>query len=431
MGGPGKVFDPATLESLTIEHQTLASETLALSHVAHPSSAETIAQFDRYVIGNYRRFPVCLVRGEGSWVWDSEGNRYLDFFPGWGCNLLGHCPPRVVEAVREQVGQLIHVPNTWYMEAQGAFAQALSERSSGGQCFFCNSGAEANEAAIKLARAHGRAAGRFKVITMEHGFHGRTYAALSATAQPKYHEGFEPLVPGFTYVPYNDLDAVEAALDDQTAAILVEPIQGEGGIHVPADDYLPGLRQLCDERGALLMLDEVQTGLGRTGTWFAYQQSGIEPDVLTCAKALAGGLACGVLIARREVAAVLKPGMHASTFGGNPIACRAGRAAIETIEEEGLLERGRALGERFRAHLERLRGESPGLIREVRVRGAMIGVELDRDATPVVAGCLRRRLLVNATHGTVVRLLPALNLADEQVDVGCTTLAEVLRELAA
>jgi acetylornithine/N-succinyldiaminopimelate aminotransferase len=403
----------------------------ALSQVAQPSSAETIAQFDRYVIGNYRRYPVCLVRGEGSWIWDAEGNRYLDFFPGWGCNLLGHCPPRVVEAVREQVGQLIHVPNTWYMEAQGAFAQALSERSFGGQCFFCNSGAEANEAAIKLARAHGHAAGRYKVVTMEHGFHGRTYAALTATAQPKYHAGFEPMVPGFSYVPYNDLDAVEAALDDQTAAVLVEPIQGEGGINIPADDYLPGLRSLCDERGVLLMLDEVQTGLGRTGTWFAYQQSGIEPDVLTCAKALAGGLACGVMIARPEVAATLQPGMHASTFGGNPIACRAGLAAVETIEEEGLLARGRAVGERFRGHFERLRDEMPGLIREIRVRGAMIGVELAVEATPVVTGCLQRRLLVNATHGNVIRLLPALNLSDEQIDEGCAILAEVLRGLAA
>lgn len=402
-----------------------------MSHAAQAGSAETIALFDRYVIPNYRRYPVCLVRGEGSWIWDAEGNRYLDFFPGWGCNLLGHCPPRVVEAVREQVGQLIHVPNTWYMEAQGQFAQALSERSFGGQCFFCNSGAEANEAAIKLARAYGQAKGRYKIITMEHGFHGRTYAAMTATAQPKYHAGFEPLVPGFTYVPYNDLEAVAAALDDETAAVLVEPIQGEGGINVPAADYLPGLRRLCDERGALLMLDEVQTGLGRTGTWFAYQHAGIEPDVLTCAKALAGGVAAGVLMAKPEIAAVLQPGMHASTFGGNPIACRAGLAAIETIEAEGLLERGRAVGERFRRHLRAMQEERPGLIRDIRVLGAMIGTELATDAAPVVAGCLERRLLVNATHGTVVRLLPALNINDEQIDEGCAVLADVLRRLPA
>jgi predicted acetylornithine/succinylornithine family transaminase len=398
-----------------------------LAQVACQSSAETIAQFRRYVIPNYRRYPVCLVRGEGSWIWDAEGNRYLDFFPGWGCNLLGHCPPRIVEAVREQVGQLIHVPNTWYMEAQGAFAQALSERSFGGQSFFCNSGAEANEAAIKLARAHGHAAGRYKIVSMENGFHGRTYAALSATAQPKYHAGFEPMVPGFEYIPYDDLEAVSAALDPKTAAVIVEPIQGEGGVNVPRPEYLRGLRSLCDERGVLLILDEVQTGLGRTGEWFAYQHARITPDILTCAKALAGGIAAGVMMAKTEVAATLQPGMHASTFGGNPIACRAGLAAIETIEQDGLLERGRMIGERFRAHFEQIRDDRPDLVREIRIAGVMVGLDLTIDPTPVVSECLERRLLINATHGHVIRLLPALNLGDEQIDEGCAILADVLK----
>lgn len=393
------------------------------------SSAQTIAQFERYVIPNYKRYPVCLVRGEGSQVWDAEGNRYLDFFPGWGCNLIGHCPPRLVEAVREQVGLLIHVPNTWFMEAQGQFAEALSERSFGGQCFFCNSGAEANEAAIKLARAVGHASGRTKIVTMHGGFHGRTYAALTATAQPKYHVGFEPLVPGFEYIPYNDLEAARAAIDDHTAAVLVEPIQGEGGIQIPAPEFLPGLRRLCDQRGALLMLDEVQTGMGRTGNWFAYQHAGIEPDVLTCAKALSGGVACGVLIARPEFAAALKPGMHASTFGGNPIACRAGLAAIETIEAEGLLERATQIGDRFLTHFERLRADRPSLVREIRIRGAMIGLDLTTDAAPVVAGCLDQRLLVNATHGHVLRLLPALTISEAEIDEGCEILLNVLRAL--
>jgi predicted acetylornithine/succinylornithine family transaminase len=400
-----------------------------LSEIATTSSADVIAQFDRYVIGNYRRYPVCLVRGEGSWVWDAEGRRYLDFFPGWGCNLLGHCPPRVVEAVRDQVGQLIHVPNTWYMEAQGSFAQALSERSFGGQCFFCNSGAEANEAAIKLARAHGHAQGRTKIVTTLGGFHGRTYAALTATAQPKYHAGFEPMVPGFAYVPFNDLAAAAEAIDGHTAAFLVEPIQGEGGINVPSGDYLSGLRKLCDERGALLILDEVQTGMGRTGHWFAYQHTSITPDVLTCAKALAGGVAAGVMMARPEVAASLQPGMHASTFGGNPIACRAGLATIETIDEEGLLERGKAIGDRFRAHALSWRRARPDVVQDVRVVGAMIGVELAVDATLVVAECLKRGLLINATHGTVVRLLPALTITDELIDEGCALIGEVLRDL--
>jgi predicted acetylornithine/succinylornithine family transaminase len=381
-----------------------------LAHVAQQSSAEIIAQFDHYVVPNYRRYPVCLVRGEGSFVWDAEGNRYLDFFPGWGCNLLGHCPPAVVEAVREQVGQLIHVPNTWYMEAQGAFAQALSERSFGGQCFFCNSGAEANEAAIKLARAHGAPSGRFEIITALGGFHGRTYAALSATAQPKYHAGFEPMVPGFVYVPFDDLEATDQAIKTRTAAVLVEPIQGEGGIKIPSAGYLTGLRKLCDKNGVLLILDEVQTGMGRTGEWFGYQQAGVVPDILTCAKALAGGLAAGVMIAKPEIASIFRPGMHASTFGGNPIACRAGLATVETIERGGLLERARAIGERFRGHFEAIRAQRPELVRDIRVLGTMIGLELVVDASDVVSACLERRLLVNATHGTVIRLLPALTI---------------------
>ena len=372
---------------------------LSHSQTVRADSASTIAQFDRYVIPNYRRFPVCLVRGEGSWVWDADGNRYLDFFPGWGCNLLGHCPARVVAAVRDQVGRLIHVPNTWYMEPQGSLAEELSERSFGGQSFFCNSGAEANEAAIKLARAHGKAQGRFKIVTMEGGFHGRTFGALSATAQPKYHAGFEPMVPGFVYVPFDDLAATAAAVDNQTAAIMVEPVQGEGGINIPAPDFLAGLRRLCDERGVLLILDEVQTGMGRTGKWFAYQHSEIVPDILTCAKALAGGIAAGVMMARPEVAKTFVPGMHASTFGGNPIACRAASAVIETIESDGLLERAGQIGSRFLSHFEHLRAEIPELIQAIRVLGVMIGVDLPFDATGVVAKCMERKLLINATHG--------------------------------
>jgi acetylornithine/N-succinyldiaminopimelate aminotransferase len=390
------------------------------------SSAQVIELFGQCVIGNYTRYPVCLVRGEGSYVWDAEGNRYLDFFPGWGCDLLGHCPPRVVEAVRDQVGRLIHVPNTWYTEAQGLLAKELSERTGcGGQCFFCNSGAEAVEAAIKLARLNGKP-GRYKIVTMMNSFHGRTLGALSATGQPKYHHGLEPLLAGFSYVPFGDLDAVARMIDAETCAILVEPIQGEGGINLPPDGYLEGLRELADRHKLMLIFDEVQSGMGRTGRWYAHQHWNVRPDAITLAKALAGGVACGGLIARTEFAEKLRPGTHAATFGGNPIACRAALATIETIEADGLLARAEQIGERFRQRLESLRTRCP-TVREVRVKGAMIGVELSADGAPVVDQCLRRRLLVNCTHGTVIRLLPALTLADGQLDEGCAILEDVLR----
>jgi predicted acetylornithine/succinylornithine family transaminase len=381
--------------------------------------------YQRYVIGNYTRYPVCLVRGEGSYVWDDEGNRYLDLFPGWGCDLLGHCPPRVVAAVREQVGKLIHVPNTWYTEPQGYLAQALGERTGwGGQCFFCNSGTEAVEAAIKLARLHGKP-GRYKIVSMLNGFHGRTLGALSATGQPKYHQGLEPLLAGFSYAPFGDLDAAAKLIDGETCAILVEPIQGEGGINLPPPGYLEGLRELADRHRLLLIFDEVQAGMGRTGRWFAHQHWGVQPDAITLAKALAGGVAAGGLIARPEAAEKLRPGTHAATFGGNPLACVAALATIETIEQDGLLERAVQIGERFRQRFEALRARCP-LIQEVRVQGAMIGIELRADGAPVVRACLERRLLINCTHTTVLRLLPALTLTDAELDAGCDILEEVI-----
>jgi predicted acetylornithine/succinylornithine family transaminase len=391
-------------------------------------SPETAALFEKYVIPNYRRFPVALVRGEGSWVWDDAGNRYLDFFPGWGCNLLGHCPPAVVAAVQEQVARLIHVPNTWHTEPQGRWAQLLSERSFGGQAFFCNSGAEANEAAIKLARLH-TPPERHKVITFTGGFHGRTYGATSATAQPKYHEGIGPLLPGFIYAPFGDLDAVRQLVDGQTAAILVEPIQGEGGIRIPPPEFLPGLRAIADEHALVLIFDEVQAGCGRTGQWFSYQHFGAEPDVMTLAKSLCGGLAGAAMLARRHVAASLKPGLHAATFGGNPIAARAGIATIEAIEQGGLLDRAARLGRLFRELLEPLKDELPH-VREVRQCGLMIGVELASDATPLVERCMERGLLINVTQGNVVRLLPAMTLSEDQAREGCAILAQALRDFS-
>jgi len=394
---------------------------------AKTSSAETIALFDQYVIGNYRRYPICLVRGEGSRVWDAEGNSYLDLFPGWGCNILGYSPERVVSAVQQQAAQLIHVPNTWYTRAQGEFAEAICTRSFG-KAFFCNSGAESIEAAVKLARL-ATAKEKYKIITFENGFHGRTFAAVTATAQPKYHDGFGPLVAGFTYAPHNDLEAVRRLVDDETAAILIEPVQGEGGINIPAPGFLEGLRQICDEHDMLLIFDEVQTCMGRTGFWFGYQTFGVQPDILTMAKGIAGGVACGALIAKEEIAPALRPGIHASTFGGNPLAMSAGLATIQTIEAENLLESSKMMSERFRQHFQQLQQELP-IIEEVRVCGMMIGLELNIEAAPAVKKCLDRGLLINATHDTVLRLLPALNVTSEDVEEGCQILSAVLREMA-
>ena len=393
------------------------------------NSSDTVELFKKYVIPNYTRYPVNLVRGEGSLVWDSEDNRYLDLFPGWGCNLLGHCPPKVVQAVQDQVAKLIHVPNTWHMEVQGLWAKELSERSFGGQAFFCNSGTEANEAAIKLARLH-TPKQRYKIITFEGGFHGRTLGSLTATAQPKYHEGLGPLVAGFNYAPYGDLEAVEKLIDEETCAIMVEPIQGEGGIRIPPEGFLPGLRKLADDNGLVLIFDEVQTGCGRTGNWFAYQHFGVTPDVMTLAKAVCGGIAGGAMLTTPEIAPSLRPGMHAATFGGNPIAAAAGIATLQAMEEDNLLANAKQLGDFFRTRFEQLKQDC-NIIQEVRVLGVMVGIELTVDGAPVVQKCLERKLLTNCTQGRVIRLLPAMNLTMEQAQEGCDILEDVLKTVAA
>ncbi|MEK7852497.1 MAG: aspartate aminotransferase family protein, partial [Planctomycetota bacterium] len=300
--------------------------------------------YDRYVIPNYTRNPILLTKGNGVDVWDAEGKRYLDLFSGWAVSLLGHCHPNVVAAIQKQAALLQHAPNIYYTEPQGLLAKHISERSFGGQSFFCNSGAEANEAAIKLARIHNSASGRFKIITFSDSFHGRTIATVTATAQPKYHKGFAPLVEGFSYVPFNDLEALKKEVDDGTCAIMLETIQGEGGINIAGKDFLQSIRKLCDEKRLLLILDEVQCGMGRTGKYFAYQHFGIEPDIMTLAKALGGGVAIGAMTAKKEIAKSLIPGSHASTFGGNPLACAAGVAVFETLESEKLLDNVEKMG---------------------------------------------------------------------------------------
>ncbi len=396
--------------------------------MASLSSLDTIELFDQYVIPNYTRYPVSLAEGTGSWVTDAEGRRFLDLFPGWGCNILGYSPPAVVEAIQDQAARLIHVPNTWFIEQQGRFAEFLCSRSFG-KAFFCNSGAEANEAAIKLARLHGSSKERYRIITFERGFHGRTLGALTATAQPKYHEGLGPLMAGFRYAPMDDLDAVRELVDNETCAIMIEPVQGEGGVRIPEDGFLQGLRDICDDNDLLLIFDEVQTGMGRTGTWFGYQQTGVTPDVITMAKGLAGGVACGAMIAQEEIAGDLRPGMHASTFGGNSLAMAAGLATGTVIEEENLLQYVTDNADHVRERLTKLQAEL-AIIREVRVCGMMIGIDLSIPAGPAVGMCMERGVLINATQDTVVRLLPALNIAREDLDRGLDVVTEVLNQMA-
>ena len=393
-----------------------------------PATQAVIDTFDRYVVPNYRRFPVCLVKGEGSRVWDAEGTVYLDLFPGWGCNLLGHCPEPVVKAVQEQVASLIHVPNTWYIEAQGRWAQLLSERSFGGKAFFCNSGTEANEAAIKLVRLRSNGT-RHKIITFQGGFHGRTLGSVSATAQPKYHEGLGPIVAGFQYAPHGDLAAVEELIDDQTGGIMIEPILGEGGVVPAPEGFLQGLREIANRHDLLLVFDEVQCGCGRTGTWFGYQHFGVTPDVMTLAKSLCAGVAGGALLTTSELAVHLRPGMHAATFGGNPLAARAGIAAIEMIEQQGLLANVERVANVFRTRLEELQARCEAVV-AVRVLGMMIGVQLAFDGADVVQRAMQRRLLINCTQGNVIRLLPAMTLTEAEAHEGCDILCETILEAA-
>lgn len=388
---------------------------------------ETIDLFKKYVIANYGRLPRVMVKGEGCYMWDADGKKVLDMFPGWAVSGIGHCHPKVVEAIRKQAGELIHVDNTFYSVPQGRLAQMLSERGFGGKCFFCNSGAEANEGALKLARLYTSKAKKYKFITCEGSFHGRTFAAVTATAQPKYHEGFLPLLPGFIYIPFNDVSALQAAFTDEVAAVLVEPIQGEGGINVATPEFLRAIRRLCDEKGAVMILDEVQTGMGRTGKWFGYQHFDVEPDILTMAKALGGGVAIGGMMAREEIAACLVPGKHASTFGGNCLACAAGIATVEAIEEENLLQRAVEMGQYAQDRLRALKDKYP-VIDHIRGIGLMIGIQLTRPGAQIVAKCLEKGLRINCTHDTVIRFMPAMIVTKEQIDEAVDIFESVLAE---
>ena len=387
-------------------------------------TAQIAKLYEQYAIPVYNRNGIAVARAHGSWLWDQEGKRYLDFFPGWGVNALGHCHPHVVKTVQAQAKRLLHVPNTFYHEPHARLAQALVKRSIQGKVFFTNSGAEAVEAAIKLARKYGHP-GRFEIITMEDSFHGRTLGALAATGQPKYKRGFEPTLPGFHHVPLNSIAAVKKVLKPQTVAILLEPIQGEGGIYIASPEYVRQLRRLCDERKLLLIFDEISTGMGRTGTLFCFQQYRVKPDVLLLGKGVAGGLPLGVLIAGRHISDVWEKSTHATTFGGNPLVTAAGLAALEAIEKEKLLVNVRKQGAYLLKKLGEIQRKHP-MVRQIRGRGLMIGIELDRPGGPVVKAALERRLLINCTQEKILRMYPAFTVTRQEIDQALGILEEAL-----
>lgn len=387
---------------------------------------------DRYLMHTYARQPISIVRGRGSRVYDLEGREYVDFVAGVAVNVLGHGHPDLIAAIQKQSQHLLHASNLYYTEPQVKLAQALVEHSFAKKVFFCNSGAEANEAAIKLARRYGHekhGPDRFEIITMLQSFHGRTMATLTATGQDKVQKGFEPLVPGFIHVPFNDLNAVEQAITPATAAVMLELVQGEGGVQVADQTFVKSLRDLCRQRDILFILDEVQTGMGRTGSLFAYEQFGIEPDIMTLAKGLGGGLPIGACLATDEVAAVFTPGTHASTFGGNPVACSAALAVMRVLTEGRLLAQSRAVGQHLAKSLLDLKERFPN-VKDVRGMGLLQGLELTIDGKPVVTDCLNRGLLINCTMDRVLRFVPPLVIAQRDIDRLIDVLADVLSKRA-
>jgi predicted acetylornithine/succinylornithine family transaminase len=389
---------------------------------------ELIAQSDKNIIGTYRRQPVVLVKGSGARVWDSDGKEYLDFVAGIAVCSLGHSNPKVVEALRHQAGVLTHVSNLYYTEPQIRLAGMLVAHSFADKVFFCNSGAEANEAAIKLARkyAHDNVKGdRYEILTMQGSFHGRTLAAITATAQEKFHVGFAPLPEGFRYVPFNDVRALEKAIRKRTCAVMVEPIQGESGVRMPSPDYLKGVRQVCDDRKILLILDEVQTGMGRTGKLFAHEHFGIRPDIMTLAKALGNGYPLGALLATDRVASAFGPGTHASTFGGNPLGMAAGVAVLRVLLEDGIMDNCREVGAYLREKLGELK-KKHYMIQEVRGMGLMVGMDLTVDGAAIVRRCLEKGLLINCAGEHILRFVPPLTITREDVDRAVEILDEAL-----
>lgn len=377
---------------------------------------EIFESYNNYVLPTYTRIHAIFVKGKGMTLIDVSGKKYLDFFPGWGVNNVGHCHPKVMAAVRDQINKLIHIPNNLYHPYQGKLAKEIIKASFPGKVFFGNSGAEAAEGAIKLSRAYGKTkGGRFEIITMQKSFHGRTMGALSATGQPKHQEGFDPLLPGFKTVPFNDLQALKAAITPQTIAIMIELIQGEGGINIADKNYVQGIRKICDEKDILLIFDEVQTGMGRTGEMFAFKHYNVIPDAMMLAKALGGGLPIGALVINEKFTNVLKPGMHASTFGGSPLVCKAALGVFKAIASDKMLPNTKKMGGYLLEKLGVLK-QKFNCILEVRGIGLVVGIQLSIEGKNIVENCFEQGLILNCTQGNVLRIMPALNVTKKQID---------------
>jgi acetylornithine aminotransferase len=387
---------------------------------------------DKVMAKTYKRFPIVITKGKGCSLWDAEGKKYIDFVSGIAVCNLGHAHPRISEALSKQADILLHVSNLYYTEPQIELASLLTENSFADRVFFCNSGAEANEAAIKLARKYFKDKGeskRYRIITMEKSFHGRTMATLSATGQEKIRKGFEPILEGFDYIPFNDIDAMRKSINSSTCAVLLEPIQGEGGVRCPDPDYLKAVRRLCDEKRVLLIFDEIQTGMGRTGKFFAYEHFGIEPDIMTLAKALANGLPIGAMLASEEVAQAFGPGAHASTFGGTPIITAASIQVVKVLLEEKLFHHCAKIGAYFKERLQDFKAKHESIV-DVRGMGLLLGMKLKVEGDTIVNSCMEKGFLINCIQGNILRFIPPLIIEKEEIDALVVCLDEIFLNLA-
>jgi acetylornithine/N-succinyldiaminopimelate aminotransferase len=395
------------------------------------NNAQIAAKGEAYVMNTYKRLPLAFVKGQGSWLWDADDNKYLDFLSGLAVNCLGYNHPVMVKAISEQAAKIMHTSNLYWIKQQVELAQVLAEQSGLGKAFFCNSGGEANESAIKLARKYAKAKmgeDKFEVITFSSSFHGRTLATLAATGQTKYQKGFEPMPKGFGYAKFGDLEDLKSKITEKTCAVMLEPIQGEGGINVPSPEFLKGVRKLCDHKGILLIFDEVQCGIGRTGKFFAHQNFGVKPDMLTLAKSLAGGFPIGAMLASDEAASAFGPGDHASTFGGSQLACSTALAVVKFILDNDLMKHNLDMGIYLKAKFEELK-DKYSFIKEVRGMGLMIGIQLEIDGNKVVDECMEEGLIINCVGGNVLRLLPTFIITKEEADMAVGILDGVLAKL--